>query len=114
MNQRENEFNYGFAQFVVPGPSRWRYPTDRSNARLELRSQVRVEVIAFGDHYFISIDAMGMDEITQRKHTEGEEERRKKKPESCGHVLFPTAFLLLIKGVFKLPWLHQKQNISTS
>lgn len=36
--------------------------------RLELRSQVRVEDVDFGNLYFININAIGMDEITQNKH----------------------------------------------
>lgn len=73
MNQRQNDFDCGHAQFVVAGPIRWRYSTDRGKARLALRSQVRVEDVDFGDHYFISIDAMGMDEITEEAHRRGKE-----------------------------------------
>ena len=34
---------------------------------------MRVEDVDFGDHYFISIDAMGMDEITEEAHRRGKE-----------------------------------------
>ena len=55
MNQRQNDFDCGHAQFVVAGPIRWRYSTDRGKARLALRSQVRVEDVDFGDNYFFIV-----------------------------------------------------------
>lgn len=34
---------------------------------------MRVEDVDCGDHYFISIDATGMDEITEEAHRRGKE-----------------------------------------
>lgn len=39
----------------------------------ELRSRAKVEDVDSGDPYFINIDAMGMDEITQNEKRKGKE-----------------------------------------
>ena len=58
----------------------------------------------FGDHYFISIDAMGMDE-SQRKHTE--EGRREEKTQSNRHVLFSS---VSVHSSFLVPPPHLSFN----
>lgn len=65
---REDEFSDGYAQSVVPGAFRMEIVHDRCNVRLELRRQVQTEDVDFGNHCFISINAMRLDAITQSIH----------------------------------------------
>ena len=87
---RESEKNQMILRFLTSEPERewlwlWACPVCgcwasqieiphwQMKGKTGAQNQVRVEDVDFGDHYFISIDAMGMGEITEEAHRKGKE-----------------------------------------